>query len=284
MPPTARLVVMLAALAAAFFCTDAAGVDTAALAGLDLDPGLRHFLGSMLSDLEQAEEQTKGELSQVKAELAEFRAEMHEEKVALRAEMVALENKTQTRVQGLETEVHELRAVLYMFSKQTRSRLDQCETETTPFVQLMQRRQMQAATARCQGDRMQAMLNACCTGGHRRSNRRFLQSNLLEPAGCSGFPATRSIDCSPLLIEFYEGCQHIILEVAPAEQQDFTSFYSLCNVVAHQTALAVEGASPVRQFRVVVIDEEAEQQAALANGGASPAPSFGPVNLPPPPP
>ena len=116
------------------------------------------------------------------------------------------------------------------------------------------------------------------------SNRRLLQSNLLEPAGCSGFPATRSIDCSPLLIEFYEGCQHVILEVAPAEQQDFTSFYSLCNVVAHQTALAVEGASPVRQFRVVVIDEEAEQQAALANGGASPAPSFGPVNLPPPPP
>ena len=68
MPPTAQLVAW-AALAAFSCAGGAAGADTTALAQLGLDPVLQQFLGSLVVDLEQAEERTAGELRQVKEEL-----------------------------------------------------------------------------------------------------------------------------------------------------------------------------------------------------------------------
>ena len=75
MPCTARLVA-LAALAASFCAGAAAAADTTALDGLGLDPVLQQFLGSMMANLEQAEERTAGELSQVKEELKRMGARL----------------------------------------------------------------------------------------------------------------------------------------------------------------------------------------------------------------
>ena len=66
-----------------------------------------------------------------------------------------------------------------------------------------------------------------------------------------------------------------------AVMADWTSFHTACSEVGQSAAMQ----GGLRPFNVVMyrvlIDSEAAQQAAMANGSGPPPPPFGPVNLPP---
>ena len=74
----------------------------------------------------------------------------------------------------------------------------------------------------------------------------------------------------------------MISALTPGVQHDFAGLYAKCNEVEQQTAMATMQPVEVKMYRVV-IDQEAEQQAATANAGSEgpPPPPFGPVILPP---
>eukprot|EP01051_Picozoa_sp_SAG22_P005804 SAG22_NODE_358_length_11759_cov_39.384563_4_plen_790_part_00 len=296
-------------------------VDISQLRGLDVPEGLQQFLGAMVTEMRGMEEEnaklqkeqnrTRAVEVELRQENAVVRAELEhvkKDKEALEnktrvmeAESVAvreaLENKTQI-IEGqlftekkyrmqLSIEVTEVRSALYRFSNKTNTdytsitvRLDQCEADATPFIQEMNRRRAQA-TDHCHGTGMQTMLVVCCPDGGGGGHRRELQSG----HGCAAFPDTCSVACSAIFNEFYEDCHESMIASMPAaEQADFDSFYGACTEAAQQAAAALEGASPAMIFHVVVVDQEAEQQVAMANGGGgsgSDPSQFGPVNLPP---
>eukprot|EP01050_Picozoa_sp_SAG11_P041646 SAG11_NODE_18774_length_481_cov_2.130890_1_plen_113_part_01 len=110
----------------------------------------------------------------------------------------------------LSVEITEVRSALYRFSNKTNTdytsitvRLDQCEADTNPFIQEMNRRRMQE-DALCRRSGLTVMLEACCPSGFTMGNgHRILQ--LTE--GCDALPETCSASCAPLFIEYFEGCQ-----------------------------------------------------------------------------
>eukprot|EP01051_Picozoa_sp_SAG22_P010414 SAG22_NODE_937_length_6418_cov_124.858680_6_plen_543_part_00 len=180
------------------------------------------------------------------------------------------------RLDSLEQQLHDERKDKQGQIDELKARLDQCEAKTSPFIQEMEHRRLQQEE-QCRGTGMQTMVASCCSdgGGHRRE----LQG------GCSAFPDTCSPSCAQAFTQFYEGChEDLIAGMAAAEQAEFDNFYGDCTEAAQQAAAALEGASPAMIFHVVVVDQEAEQQAAMANGdggSGSDLSQFGPVNLPP---
>eukprot|EP01052_Picozoa_sp_SAG31_P022981 SAG31_NODE_1859_length_7052_cov_4.965051_1_plen_1196_part_00 len=319
------------------------------LAALNVDPGLKKFIGSLvmgfqseLRELKRENAEMKGEIVEVQKENAQMKnavanlqnenaiikktnnaiVELQKENAAVGAELgqvktvnVGLQNRTQvledtaaraelkqvkrekdavqnkTRVVQAElskekkrnavlrVEVTEIQSMLYQFFNKTNTRLDQCEAKSNPFIQEMDHRQLQQ-TEQCYGSGMQTMLATCCPGGGGSGgHRRELQSD----HGCAAFPDTCSVGCSAIYNDFYEDCHESIITSMPAaEQAEFDNFYGDCTEVAQQAAAVLEGASPAMIFHVVVVDQEAEQQAAMSNGGSGSGTSqFGPVNLPP---
>eukprot|EP01051_Picozoa_sp_SAG22_P005929 SAG22_NODE_370_length_11576_cov_83.771456_4_plen_2189_part_00 len=188
------------------------------------------------------------------------------ENTALKKRVAALENKTTTDLLFVRADMANITL-----------RLDQCEIDTHQFIKDMERRRMQDEETLCRGPGLRAMFAACCpssgdTGGHRR----FLQGQ-----GCDTLPDTCPATCAPLFIEFFEGCQDMVNDLTPAEQQEFAGLYADCNEVEQQSAMANLQPVDVKMFRIT-IDQEAEQQAAMANEeSGAPSPPFGPVVLPP---
>eukprot|EP01052_Picozoa_sp_SAG31_P038322 SAG31_NODE_5097_length_2746_cov_4.760106_3_plen_547_part_01 len=270
-------------------------LDMSQLAQLDVDPVLMKFIGNVVTELKEV----KTELHKltnnyvaVGAELARVqnRTKVFEtENMALRAELQQLrkdketfENKTRVVEAAVRKENAALWITVIELQNQTNTnnaRLDQCESGKHPFIEETERRRMQDEETLCNGSGLSAMFAACCpsSGGNGGRHQRFLQSQ-----GCDVLPDTCSLACAPLFIEFFEGCQHVISDVSPEEQQGFEGLYADCNEAEQQGAMANMQAVEVKMFRVN-IDQEAEQQAAaLANDGSrAPSPPFGPVVLPP---
>eukprot|EP01052_Picozoa_sp_SAG31_P024477 SAG31_NODE_2085_length_6489_cov_4.027700_2_plen_1273_part_00 len=238
------------------------------LAALNVDSDLKEFIGSLVIELRELKRENalvKGEIVEIRNENVEMKGtimELQQENV----KMHETSNITRTETKMLTAQVLE-----------HGEQLDQCKEETSSFVREMERRRLQTEE-HCHGVAMQTMLATCCPseggGGHRRE----LQSD----NGCAAFPDTCSSSCATVFTEFYQSCHESIVAIMPiAEQTQFDGFYSACTEAAQQAAAALEGASPAMIFHVVVIDQEAEQQGAMINGGSSSGTShFGPVDLP----
>jgi hypothetical protein len=85
------------------------------------------------------------------------------------------------------------------------------------------------------------------------------------------------------LIEYFEGCQGIIDDLAPDEKQGFQELYGNCQEVEQAAAAMLQDARPAMIFHVLVLNEAAAQQAQMFGGGSAPAPLVGPIGpLPPP--
>ena len=112
----------MAALFALFCAGGAAGkVDIGVLAGLDIDPRLQHFIGSMQAQIEDG----RKDLTALRAEFErekKDKAEMKGQITALQDGLDDLSNKTKAEVQ------------------QVTLRLDQREADTTPFAEMMDAR------------------------------------------------------------------------------------------------------------------------------------------------
>eukprot|EP01050_Picozoa_sp_SAG11_P018468 SAG11_NODE_2795_length_2960_cov_11.196435_1_plen_488_part_00 len=261
----ARLVVW--GLLWALLCGCAGGaVDIAALAAFDIDPALKQFIGSMYEEFQ--------------ADKAALRAELAEER------RQNMERKEENQL--LTGQVVGLQAMLYEFGQLTNktrvdaqkmtARLDQCETATHPFIQEMKWRRMQE-DALCRGSGLAAMFEACCPSGSVAGNgHRILQ--LIE--GCDTLPQTCSASCAPLFIEYFEGCQGIIDDLAPDQRQMLVGFYGGCQEVEQAAAAMLQDARPAMIFHVMVMSEAEAQQEQMFGGGSAPAPPVGPIGpLPP---
>eukprot|EP01052_Picozoa_sp_SAG31_P038897 SAG31_NODE_5285_length_2632_cov_81.761942_1_plen_600_part_00 len=148
---------------------------------------------------------------------------------------------------------------------------------------LRKRFELEALDAKREVHRVLRSLRQCVTVAKiRKRFRAWRIDTNNEKHGCAAFPDTCSSSCATVFTDFYDSCQESIIASMPTtEQTQFNSFYTTCTEAAQQAAAALEGASPAMIFHVVVIDQEAEQQAAMVNGGSSPGTShFGPVDLP----
>eukprot|EP01052_Picozoa_sp_SAG31_P005481 SAG31_NODE_241_length_19364_cov_17.168544_14_plen_846_part_01 len=250
-------------------------IDMSQLAALDIDLGLKQFLGEMVAGFQvQVHQLKKGDEaletmlmkeSQEKIVLREENRALKTRVAHLESVVVQLTNESATQSRHLTTEVENIAV-----------RLDQCKEETLSFVTEMERRRMQDVDI-CQGSGLSEMFTACCPnhGGHRRS---------LQDHGCDALPETCPGTCAPLFIEFFQDCRETINSLTPAEQQEFAGFYADCTEMAQQQAAISDGAKPALMFHMVVIDQEAEQQeAALLDPSSAlgPPPTLGPVQLPP---
>eukprot|EP01051_Picozoa_sp_SAG22_P003871 SAG22_NODE_196_length_15552_cov_971.604543_3_plen_537_part_00 len=262
--------------------------DISQLRGLAVPEGLQQFLGEVVAEVQGLKDRTRvveqelrnktlvveelrGEIGWLKKDRDAFQNKtrvFEEENAALRAEL--------SHVQIEVIEVTELQNQTKKDLRNITVRLDKCEVETHPFIQEMQRRRMQIEETLCRGSGLTAMFAACCPGGN-GGHRRFLQ----HAQGCDVLPNTCPTACASLFTEFYEGCQDMISDLTADERQEFAGFYADCNEMAQQQAAVADGAKPALVFHMVVIDQEAEQQAAMANSGSGPSPPFGPVILPP---
>jgi hypothetical protein len=99
--------------------------------------------------------------------------------------------------------------------------------------------------------------------------------------GCDAIPATCSSACAPLLIEYFEGCQGIIEDLAPDERQGFQELYGNCQEVEQATAAMLQDARPAMIFHVLVLSDAAAQQAQMFGGDGGVDQSFGPIKLDP---
>ena len=93
-------------------------------------------------------------------------------------------------------------------------------------------------------------LTACCPaggGGGSSGHRRGLQG------GCSGFPASCSVECAELFVEYYGVCQDLITAMPATEKEEFDSFYGQCSEAAQVAAAMIDGASPAMIYHVLVI-------------------------------
>ena len=173
------------------------------------------------------------------------------------------QNVTQfaAKCRGAKTEVQELSTAVASFGQ---------------FVGSIESRRRMQDEARCQGAGATAMLTACCPatggrGGHRRG---------LQGQGCAAFPAVCSSGCSALFVEYFEGCQSIIVAMPAVEKDEWDGFYSMCEEATEAMAVMLAGALPALMFHVFVLNDAADNQAAMfINGGSSPA--IRPVVLPP---
>ena len=266
-------------------CAAAPVVDMSQLAALDVDPALKHFLVSMFEEVNQL--RNSKELMQ---------AEMNE----LRGSKEALQRHSKERFAALEGAhydyglLNKTTVLLRAGFQKVTLRLDKCETETTPFVQQIERRRMQDMEALCRGSGMTAMLVACCSshgggGGGSTSTGNGHRRGLQMDQGCDVLPATCSMGCAPLFNAYFAGCQPTVEALSPEMRQQFGEFFTVCTEVEQQTAAATAGARPAQIFTMVLVNPEAAQQQALFNAGSGsgPSPPFGPVVLPlpgPPPP
>ncbi|MDA8639361.1 hypothetical protein N9L31_00160 [bacterium] len=221
-------------------------------------------------------------------------AELRQENAWLKHDRDALQNKTQIiegqlfqekkRRMQLSIEVREVQSALYQFSNKTNTdytsitvRLDQCEANTSPFIQEMNRRRIQEDTL-CRGSGLTAMFQACCPSGSLTGHgHRILQLS----EGCDALPETCSASCAPLFIEYFEGCQEMLDDLAPDQRQMFVGFYGGCQEVEQAAAAMLEDARPAMIFHVVVMSEAEAQQTQMFGGGSAPAPPVGPVPLSP---
>eukprot|EP01052_Picozoa_sp_SAG31_P014583 SAG31_NODE_911_length_11071_cov_16.862195_7_plen_907_part_00 len=224
---------------------------------------LKELFGALQTQLHQLTK--KQEALQNKTDSIETEnAVLKKRVVSLESIVIQLSNKTTTESQRLKVDVENIAV-----------RLDQCKEETLSFVEEMERRRMQGMDI-CQGSGLSELFAACCPnhGGHRRS---------LQDHGCDALPETCPGTCAPLFIDFFEGCSETINSFTPAEQQEFAGFYADCTEMAQQQAAISDGAKPALMFHMVVIDQEAEQQAAMSTPGSGlgPLPPLGPVVLPP---
>ena len=186
---------------------------------LDLD-GMKEVVVSILATQQQQQlelQQQQLELNETKKDNVAFRADIAAQRTDMEARIDVmkeeLENKTGREVSELRHENAALRMALQTLSKQTLAdilcitvRLDHCEGETTPFIQLIKHRRMQEEESLCQGEGMgqAAMLGACCPShGGTGNGHRFLQM----VQGCDELPATCSAGCAVLFIAYFNGCQ-----------------------------------------------------------------------------
>ena len=149
------------------------------------------------------------------------------------------------------------------------------------FVGGVESRRRMQDEARCQGAGATAMLAACCPaaggrGGHRRG---------LHGQGCAAFPAVCSSGCSALFVEYYEGCQSIIVAMPAVEKDEWDGFYSMCEEAAEAMAVMLAGALLALMFHVFVLNDAADNKAAMfitgGGGGGGSSPAIQPVVLPP---
>ena len=109
------------------------------------------------------------------------------------------QRQCEQRVAVIEAKVSSIEAEL-----QTQDVAGMVKNETASFADTHRRLQQEE---QCRGAGMQTMLLTCCPagGGIDGGHRRQLQG------GCSGFPATCSAECAELFVQYYEGCQSIIV-------------------------------------------------------------------------
>ena len=262
------------------------------------DPGqVMEAIGSMVTGLRA---EMRAEMQALKNDTQAVEKGLRREIDWLKKDREAVENRSQARQAIAKTQAVLLEeskkdklmlwSVVHQLSNKTNThttRIDHCETETSPFIQDIIRRRLQDANALCHGSGLTAMFGACCprprqggggtgsNGGHRRS---------LQGEGCD-LPATCTATCALHFIGFFEGCQDMINALSPGDQRAFVGLFARCNEREQQDALTTMQPVEVRMYRVI-IDAEAAQQAAMANsggssGGGSPSPPFGPVILPP---
>jgi hypothetical protein len=203
-----------------------------------------------------------------------------EEILALKADRRGKEQ----RIESIETMLVQHAKALDFLSAQDgdqQTRISQCEENTAPFVQMMKRRRMQEETL-CRAEGLAKMLATCCPsqGANGNGHRRSMQ----QVEGCNALPSTCSAACAPLLIEYFEGCQGIIDDLAPDERQGFQDLYGNCQEVEQATAAMLQDAKPAMMFHVLVLGEGAAQEAEMFGGaGRTPAPPPGTIDpLPPP--
>eukprot|EP01052_Picozoa_sp_SAG31_P002201 SAG31_NODE_75_length_27561_cov_28.859333_5_plen_1170_part_00 len=261
-------------------------IDVAQLGSLNVDPGLKHFLGTVVSGFQMQVHQFNLDREALQQQLAADKAawdkrneRIEEKNTALRLKLqhevkrvtsleralLQLTNKTATELRLLTAEVETISV-----------RLDQREEQASSVKDMERRRRMQNAEI-CHGAGLSEMFAACCPnhGGHRRS---------LQDHGCDVLPDTCPVACAPLFIDFFEGCEDMISDLTPTEQQAFAGLYADCTEMAQQQAAISDGAKPALMFHMVVIDQEAEQQQAAMfdpGSGLGPASPLGPVVLPP---
>ena len=148
------------------------------------------------------------------------------------------------------------------------ARLDSCEAETATFgqaVAVIESKRRLQDEARCQGAEMQAMLSACCSGGGGGGggggqHRRELQG------GCSGFPASCSVECAALFGPYYESCQAIIVAMPAGRKAEFDSYYGRCSE-AGQGAAAMMQPVQVQMYRIRLSTEAGQGQTAGPQAG-----------------
>ena len=225
-------------------------IDMSQLTTLDIDPALKQFIGALVVGFQT-------QLHDVKNENVALQSRIHVELEQVKNDKEALENKTQVIETALRQEnrlqagqIVALQTALHNILNKTTSdmvlpkgdvrnitvRLDQCEAETTPFIQSMERRRTQDEETLCRGSGLTAMFGSCCPnqGSSGNGHRRFLQGQ-----GCD-LPATCSAACASLFIEHFDGCQDVISALALGVQQAFAGLYAVCNEVEQQTAMSKE--------------------------------------------
>eukprot|EP01050_Picozoa_sp_SAG11_P001295 SAG11_NODE_55_length_19449_cov_28.630135_4_plen_422_part_00 len=272
------------------------------LKGLDVPEGLQQFLGAIVTKMQGLEEENLALQNRTRA----VEVELRQENTAVRAKLEqvtkdkeALENKTQVMEAelrrekqdkaALHIEVTELRGALNQFTSQTKkdvrrinARLNQCEADT--FAQVVERRQTQEQTPVCGREAVDNMLAVCCTSEAPAGNGHRLQ----ELVGCDSLPPTCSIQCSYQFNPIFENChdQALMQGLTVEQLAEWTSFYADCQEV-EQSAAQIGTLQPVnvKMFRVIIVDQESEQQAAMFGGQGQTQPIIGPLHeLPPPPP
>jgi hypothetical protein len=265
------------------------------LRGLDVPERLQQFLGAMVTKMQGLEEKNaKLQKEQNRAQVVEaelrnktlVEEELRGEVSWLKKDMDAFHNKTRAveaefrrENAALRIEVMELRNQSTKDIRRIHARLDQCEADS--FSQAVERRQMQEQTPVCGREAVDNMLAVCCASGAPTGNGHRLQ----EFVGCDSLPPTCSLDCSFRFISIFDNChdQALMRGLSAEELADWTSFYAVCSEV-EQSAAEMGALQPVniKMFRIIIIDQEAEHQAAMANDGSgAPSPPFGPVVLPP---
>eukprot|EP01052_Picozoa_sp_SAG31_P003088 SAG31_NODE_115_length_24128_cov_47.693912_11_plen_1303_part_00 len=256
----------------------------------DNGPALMKSIDNMLTEVQELENQlhavgnetttlqNKSHVVEAKVEQVQKEKETSRNKNQTETE-IELQQENALKVHGLQSALLELASRMKRDILNITLRLDQHETDTHSFVkevQALHRRHLQEEETLCRGTGMIAMFNECCPrdGGHRR----FMQT----VQGCDTLPGTCSSSCAPLFIEYFEGCQGIIDDLAPDQRQMFVGFYGGCQEVEQAAAAMLEDARPAMIFHVVVMSEAEAQEAQMFGGGGTLAPPVGPIGpLPP---
>eukprot|EP01051_Picozoa_sp_SAG22_P015728 SAG22_NODE_2099_length_3016_cov_3.513198_1_plen_818_part_00 len=243
-------------------------VDINQLKGLDVPEGLKEVIGSMMVEMRGLKNENAALQNRTQIVEAGLRnktlveEELRGEISWLKSDRDAFQNKTRVVEAQLRGEISWLKKDIDAFQNKT------------------QRRRGEEQTPVCGREAVDNMLAVCCASGAPAGNGHRLQ----EFVGCDSLPPTCSLDCSFRFISIFDNChdQALMQGLSAEELTDWTSFYAVCSEV-EQSAAEMGALQPVnvKMFRII-IDQEAEQQAAMANDGSgAPSPPFGPVVLPP---